>query len=544
MKHYDYPKLIPYIIGSLSLLLLSRCSTEELTFDDIKLPNYTGDVVLALGTTTFTTSELIEDLDDEQLDVDTTQAGILVLVYRDTTIFSDANEIIAIDDVSNNGLIESPIEITNASSSEAGDFKFTQNLQFNYPISNGEELDSLLYASGSISITYESTFNVGMEFEMVIDDIIDRATGLPLVLSGAASANSGGSQTLSLANHKTIATQNAANENIFTGEFNGTLKITSGSSVSKTDQFRYRIDIADVEFETIYGYFGEKDFEIQSQTIEMDFFDELDGDIRFGSPEIRLIVDNSFGVPMGLSLSSIISSNTAGDQVSLTGSVTEAPQFINAPNINSVGNSATSTIRINNDVSNLSELLNIGPNVINVSVEAQSNYSNTTSVNPPEDRNFVDANSSATTYMEIELPLDLQLTNLTRHIDYSLDDFDFDQADSIALRIKTINQLPLNGSIDLQFLDADSAVIYQIKNVSVLQSPEIPSGGKITAGSESIDHIRLSGEGLDALYNQPTLRLILNISSYDTANDSFVKIYADYKLEIFLGVEATLDIEL
>ncbi|PIB36721.1 hypothetical protein BFP72_15595 [Reichenbachiella sp. 5M10] len=513
-------------------------------FDNIELPNYTGTVVAPLGNTTYTAGELIEDLQDEQLEVDTTQAGILSLIYRDTTEFTDVDQIVVIDDNSNEGQIESPAEITNASPIEAGDLNFSQNLEFIYPIEDGEELDSLLYNGGTITITYESTFDVDLEFEMVINDIIDRNTGLPIVLNANVAPNGTGNQSQTLSGHITETTKNSTNENVFTGVFNGTLKIPEGGSVYATDVFQYRIDITDATFETIYGYFGEKNLSIDSQVIEMDFFDELDGDIKFNNPEVRLTIDNSFGVTMGLELNQIVSTNADGDQVTLSGSITESPQFVNAPDIYSVGSTTSSTIRINNSNSNIGELFSNAPNRLDFAINALSNYSNSNNIVPIEDRNFVDQNSSATTIMEIELPLELQISNIARNIDYSLEDIDFEEADSLFLRIKTLNRLPLSGTIDLQFLDIDSAVVYQLDQVTVFNSPEVPSNGKVQDPSENISFVKIYGEGIEALNNEPTLRLLLNIDSYDAINDTYVKIYADYELEIILGVQATLDIEL
>ncbi|MCV9387975.1 hypothetical protein [Reichenbachiella ulvae] len=530
------------VLTLLSLFTLTQCNTGELDFEDIKLPNYEGRHYLPLGSTTFTASELLEDLEDDKLDIDTTQAGILTLVYRDTAEFSDLDEVIVIDDVSNDGLIESPQEVINSPVEVT--LPLNQGLSFEYPISDGEELDSIIYRAGTISISFESDFDVPLDFEMVIDDITDINTGDTLRLSGSVGSNGSGSSSASLANHRTIATRNDLNQNIFTGTFNGTLYIEEGSSVFLTDEFRYRIDIEGVEFQTIYGYFGTKTFDIQSQQIEMDFFDQIEGDLNFGDPQISLLISNGFGVTMGLELSNISASNSNGESLALSGAITEELQFINAPDVNSVGSSRSSIIRINNENSNIADLLNLGPNLFDISVAAELNYTDRGSVVPEEDRNFVDINSTATTIMELEIPLDLQLTSLSRTIDYSLDDFDFDDADSLNLRLKTINRLPLNGDIDLQILDADSAVVHEIPNVSVFSSPVVPVGSKINEGAESVDYIKLYGEGLEAITTQPTIRLVINVNSYDADNDTFVKIYADYNLEVNLGIEATLNLEL
>ncbi|UXP33746.1 hypothetical protein N6H18_07240 [Reichenbachiella agarivorans] len=525
------------------LLSLSQCHTNEIDFSDIELPNYTGEVVVPLGTATYTVADLLTDLEDESLEIDTAQSGLLSLIYRDTTTFTNTDEVIVINDVSNNGFIDSPVEIIGATPSEVGDVEFTQDLEFLYPIDGGDQLDSINYSMGQITITYESDFDVPLSFSMVIDDIIDRATGNPLVLTGIAAPNGSGNQSQSLVNHKTIARQNNSNENSFTGTFLGTLDVGAGDNVYTTDQFRYTIDITGADFETIYGYFGEKNYDLFDQSIAMDFFDQLDGEIKFSSPEVRIIVDNSFGLTMGLNLSNISTSNANSSQT-LTGSVTEQLQFINGPDIYSVGSSRTSSVRINNTNSNIADLFSISPNMVNLTINAQSNYSNSPNRVPEDDRNFTDQNSTASTIVEVELPLNLQLRQLTRHIDYSLSDFSFDQADTINLRIKTNNRLPMSGTLDLQFLDADSAVVYESKNVSIFTSPEVPAGSNINEPVVNIDFIPLFGEGLDALFNQPTIRIVIHVDSYDVENDTYVKIFADYALEILLGVEATLDVEL
>ncbi|MGL1887559.1 MAG: hypothetical protein OCD76_13670 [Reichenbachiella sp.] len=546
MYRKNYNKILTSLFLAI-LVALGSCNIGDID-SNIEVPNLTGDWIAPIGEATYTVAELLQDLESEDLDIDTTQAGLLSIIYRDTTSFDDIDQVIEIGDVVNEGSVASPIDIPTVPPELAGDTTFTQPLSFEYPIDNDEELDSILYSTGNITITYRSTFDVPMTFELKMDDITHRDTNVAMEFTDDVSPNGSGNQTLSLENYRTIATlDTVTNINIFTGTFEGTLTLEEGDVVSSDDVFEFEISITDIDFETIYGYFGKKELELEQQTIQFDFFDEIDGNITLNSPEIRLIIDNGFGLTMGIDLSGISAVNTDGDSLSLSGEITDDLAFVNAPDINSVGDSRASVVTINSDNSNLRELFQLNPNTFYIDLGAQTNFSDIESIIPYEDRNFVGDSSIATSIIEVEIPLDLSLTDFTNEFDFSIEEVEFEEADTIGIRLKSLNRIPINGTFDMQFLDADSVETFTITDVQAFSSPEVPSNGIVGPddASESIDTIILyEGNGLEEFKTSPIMRILMNIDSHKAEEGEFVQIFDDYDIKLFVGLEAYINLPL
>lgn len=539
-----YKILSPALI--LMLASIYACNIDDVDFKDVELPNYNGDFVGPLGTASYSIPEFIETLEDDQIDIDTSQSGLLSFIYRDTTTFDDLDEILILNDVNSDGSIISPMDIPASAIIIPIDTSIVDSLEFIYPFDVDEQLDSLNFRQGSITLTYRSSFSIPLDFEIILDDVTDRATGLPLILTGTAEPGIESIQTSSLINHKVVATQNTSGENIFTGVFLvPDLQLNVGDEVSLDDLFEFNLSFSDAEFETIYGYFGNKEADIHQQVISFDFFNELEGDISFNEPEIRVTVENAFGLTLGVGFSEITATNADGQSLTLSGSVVDEPQFINGPDINSVGDAVTSVVRINSENSNIRSLFEINPTEFSLSVSGLTNYSNISTIVPIEDRNFISESSYTINILEVEIPLDVNLINFSKSFDFNIDGINLWDTDTIGIRLKSINEIPIQGTFNLQFIDSDSiTIVHEINNVLAFASPEVSSSGVADAPSENVTIIPLFGNGIDAFENAPIMRVEMNVESYNAAEGQYVKLFYDSGIELIVGLEASVNLEL
>ncbi|MFY0628311.1 MAG: hypothetical protein JXR07_18590 [Reichenbachiella sp.] len=524
---------------TLLVLTLSHCNIDQLDFEEIQIPNHQGDFGLALIPAVYTMQDLIAELQDSSLVIEEDNSLLLKVIYRDTSAFEDVDEIVIIEDIEPNpGNISPGFDIP-ASPTDV-DIEHTENLSFNYPISGDEELDSIIYTAGSIRLDITSTFDVDFEFDFVIDDIMDRADDSPIVFSETLTGGQTITRSQSLVNHRTVA-ERIGNENIFTGTFTGTLLVKTNDVVSPDQMLNYTISISGIEFETIYGYFGEKTFDIQSQTVEIGFFEGIDvGGFTFNDPSINISIDNYIGVPLGADLQNIMSSNAEGDTRSLTGSVVDNLQSVRAPSVNNVGGFLKSLITIDNDNSNIRDLLNISPNLITLEIGATTNHNIT---EPAENRNFVTSDGKADIYIDLEMPLDVKLEGFSRNFDFSLDSVDVEETDTVRLLARAINLMPFTGMVDLQLVDADSVVLYEFLDILLIESPELLSG-RAEEAKETFTEVKLSGESLEAFMNTSRLNLVMSVDSFNADMDEYVKIYSDYQLELKVALRANLNKEL
>jgi len=522
------------------------CNAGDLDFEDIETPNHQGSFQLPIGETTYTVDSLISDLQDPNILITSDNAGLISVAYYDTTVFKDVADIIDLDDVSNPGSVSPGISYIGAPSNITEAFP-TIPLTFTYDAANGEELDSVIYSAGTVALNIVSGYTQAITFQLTINDIIEVSSGNPLVFTGSigrgAFTPTPNPITIPLAGYKTLIDRSGGS-NQFSGQFDGSIQILAGDNVSGTTLISYTLDMNNVEFSEIYGYFGQTTVDIQSQSITIDFFDGIDpGGFEFGSPEINFIISNSFGIPMGLNLDQISAANSSSSVI-LTGTVTESPQNVRGPSISQVGQSLTSSVSVTIDNSNINELLAISPNQFNIDVSAITNFGNTVT----KDRNFVLITATDTSQVqvitELNLPLEVKLLNFTRDFGSNIESFDFEEADTITLILTTENRLPLNAIIDMQFLAADSTVLFQYTDVLFMQSGD-PTIGRIEEPIRNEAEIKVyQGNGYQELLDGSILNLVMKIDSYAASDNNFVKLYSDADLVLKVAMRGNLNYEL
>ncbi len=530
LKKYD---LIAWVSG---VLLLTACNVGDLDFDNIQDPTLTPEVVAPVGEVTYTVKELIEEINDPNIELTEAKNMLLSVIYRDTSIFQIPEQLIAVNDLSQQKVVEHGINIP--STPVAVSESFVQTFSLDYPAANEERIDSILYASGDIEIIIESQVKADIDLQIKLKDFVHRETrdtivyNASLAYNGVSPVNSQFSQ--SLENHRTQLTESGT-QNLFNVEVSGTIHVDAGQSVSDTDYVVVTINTANTRFSSIIGYFGEDQITVQDQSIDIDFFKDIEPlGLEFNTPEIVMEVENSFGLPLGVSFDGLSTVNANGDTRTLTGMSDPTP--LRAPSIDEFGESLRSSITISSDNTNLRELLSISPTRINVPITAFTNLGNAA-----KEANFYTENSRIETYLEVNMPLDVKLGGYKQTLDFDVDPIDFEEADSLKLRLKTINDLPFNGAMNLYLLNADSVVIHEVPDNIILQSPEVGSNGRITESKTHVEDIPLNNDGVKALKDCRKIALVLQIDSFEAQNDQFVKIYSDYTLQVKVGVIANLN---
>lgn len=519
------------------------CNAGDLDFDNIEVPTYTPTVVAPIGQTSYTIETLLDKLNDSTIVISEDNTNLIFVSYRDTTLFDDYLSIIELEDVSNPGVIDAGLPSIPGSPTDQDVVIPTEDLSFEYTSPNDEELDSVKYTTGTITLDIQNGYASAIEYELTLNDIVNLDTGDPMILSGTLPASGSDNVSQQLANHKTIITQ-VSNTNIFSGQFDGVIKVKTGDFINGTEFINYTLTISNADFSEIYGWFGDKNIDLANQSIEIDFFEGIsENGLIFNNPQLNFYINNAFGVPIGLNFGNISTSNANGTSVNLSGSITESPQFVRAPSTSQVGSIATSVINIDESNSNMRDLLAISPNQFNISLSGEANYTNEDGT----DRNFVTATSEVEVVTEINLPLNVKLTDVTRDFPTGIEGFDFEDADTLRLVLNTVNQLPFDGVIDMQFLAADSSVLFEVKDILFFTSADVPSSGKIeepVTNSALVKIHKGEGGGYQELLNASVLNLVTYITSYKASEDNYVKIFSDYELLIQVGTEVDINHEL
>ncbi len=146
----------------------------------------------------------------------------------------------------------------------------------------------------------------------------------------------------------------------------------------------------------------------------------------------------------------------------------------------------------------------------------------------------------------MELPVEINLTDLTvtQEIDFNnknditdlLDELEDNNQNipTIELTLTAVNGLPLDVSIDMHFLNADSISQYSQEDVQLIDAPTF-AGGTI-ATSTSSNSIILDAETIEALKTTETVQLVLSLNTPDGV---FLPLQQTAQINVTLSLKVT-----
>ncbi|WP_421874153.1 hypothetical protein [Marinoscillum sp.] len=526
------------LITALILFTCLACNVNELDFSDLEKPKLQQTVAIPLGTISYTMRELIDKIGDTSLDLQEDSTSLIQLNYYDTASFDSGEDIIFIDDVLNSESIY--VDATPASS-ESQVIQVLDNFTFNYPSEDNKQVDSVFYKAGQMTLTVSSYLSQDISYDIAIQNTRRVSNDTPVQFSGNLAGNSSASSSIDLSGHKTFLAFSETEGNTFSLDADISIFLNPGESIAQNDSIAITLVYEDQEFEILYGKFGQDRINVGNETLDVKFFSDLgESGLRFGSPEINFYFSSSFGLPMGVlfdGMYAVDSAVSGNDTIYLQGDATVDPQVVDAAA--SPGQFVASVVTLNPENSSLRELLGVSPNTIGFSLTALTN---------PEDAsasNFVMDTSRISTNIEMKLPLELSLDNLTREIDFDLGDgLSFDETDSVSIRVVTENEFPFSAQLGLQILNENDSILHEVASNLIVEIPFLNLQGIVTQSRKQVSDVPLNKDGIEALKVGKKLNLILTLNTPKGNRDVFVKVLADYKIDIKVSAVGKLNIEL
>jgi hypothetical protein len=517
----------------------SGCDYDQIQFDDINVPRINSLVAVPIGELTYTAIEVMQEVSDSSTVFDIDEDSLLSLIYTDQFSYIAGDDVVSVGDISNNATIALP---TAPSSNEIQTIPFSEIFTFLYPATDGELLDSLVYSEGIMTFTVTSVLNPIIDYTATIINTIG-PNGQAVTFNGQV-ANSSQTQTQDLSNHSTFLTTQGI-ENTFQVRFDGNINLAPGQSILLGDQLSFELSYTNQQFSILFGDFGQDTLQVGNQILEVDFFRTLGGEdaIEFRNPQINISIDHNIGVPLGISFSDVTASRAdmSADPVALSGTGVRNPQLLNTPTTSQIGETLNTLVGIDGTNSNLGTLFGSAPDQINLDLKAI--------LNPPgsDQRNFfVPGDSELNGTVEVKLPLQIKMDELQRDFEVELGNIEFDDADSISIRIVSLNLLPFSIDMDFQILDENDSVLYEVNDIEALAPPFLNSiDQRAYQAQANIQEIPLSPEGIEALNNGTKINLASRLNSPKslTSRQIFPGIYADYDLTIKVSALAKLNVE-
>ena len=106
--------------------------------------------------------------------------------------------------------------------------------------------------------------------------------------------------------------------------------------------------------------------------------------------------------------------------------------------------------------------------------------------------------------------------------------------------------LPFGALLNLQFLDSNSEVLYSLEeDFHVLANPTLNSiTFNIKEPEININQVWLTGEGIDALNDTQTIKIIMTLNTTDGAPTIYTPLLEEYTLDVKISGKVRLSYEL
>jgi hypothetical protein len=544
------PVFLPLILLFFIASFIS-CVPDELTKDynfDIKWqPSYNGPV--AFGD--FTLKDILEEMLDtteleQNIEIDEDSTNLYYVEYSDHIKSIRADEWIEIPDQNfpNVYFYRPEVTIPAAVLGDIGDTIYKKKVEkFDFVTEHNERIDSIFLTSGLLNTnTYSTLHHTG--WLIIHSDQIK--IGDEYYRDSIAISDASGSFTDSKVAPLDGAALRLDNQSdpdtTFLEIIFELYLIHSGADINAGEEVNVDMTFTNLIFKSAYGYFGDYDtLLIDNERYEFEIFEyEFEGNVYFGDPRINLLINNSFGLPIGVNLFGLNAySQKTGIQTDITFNPGVNPFLISSPDLSQVGQSVITEISVNKDNSNLEDVTNTTLSYIDYSARAITNPSGL-----PTQNNFVLDSSRASVDFEVVLPMDLRAEDfeLEDTIDFDLSDIpeegDEMEIDTFQIRLATTNTMPVEIYMQVVFVDEFYNVIDSMfldGAEDVIRSPEIDQNGNVTeAGVNEIFE-----DFTDRLDNMRDTRHAFVRGTFETADQGqrMVKFYSYSELNFKLGTK-------
>lgn len=528
-------------LRQLLVLLAIMLSTWACNISYFEDPSFADDVVtwdptiaVSLGEIDYTIDQLFESLNDGGAQIGTNENDVVTVIYQQTLQAQDAAEFLQILDQNFSGSAPSNTTIVNAP--VATTENVVEVFEYDISVNQGEEYDSLQFSEGSLAMELNSSFDNPVDYTVTIRSLYNGTS--VVVESGQLPPNSSQQSQFSIAGYMGYFHLDAdgnASRNKLVLEIDYTVSVPQGGNMEPTDAVDFELSILDAEFSQVFGDIGSKTLDTDSHQFELDFFATLgEGDLVFANPKVHLNFTNSFGFPIGVDFNDFVAVDQDGNVVHLEGDVIDDPSLVVGPALQNIGNAETTSVVIDNTNSNIVDLLSIKPQRINVEMGAVSNPSY-----GPDQYNFIEEASELEVNVDIEIPFNMSFNQVVASELLSFSNADaLDNAKRLLLRVMSENDMPIGGSVELQFLDDNENVLYVVDERPAFAGAPVGTDGRTTQSVSSTTDVEIDADAIDKIKESTQIRVLATLTTTNADQGTAVRFFEDYLLNIALAIQA------
>lgn len=518
--------------------LLVACNVQY--FENAKFDSdivFDPSIAVVFGELNYTVDELFEQLNDANAGITTNDDGVVTIVYTEELQSQSAEEFLQVQDQSFGNSLPAGVDVSNPGVQTT--IRVSESYEFNLSQRGAEVYDSIFFKSGLFEFTVESDFNANIDFTATFKSL--QKNGAELVMSGSLTpGNNTFSETENLNDYVGYFFEDKdgnPDSNKFLVDITYDIGIEPDGNINSTDRIQFNVGMTNTRFDRVYGFIDSQELEVSFEIVNFDFFEQFGtGNITFADPRVSFVFNNSFGFPLGVDFRQIIATNAEGQSVSLQGEIINQLNQVAGPRLVNEGVTRVTEIEINNENSNISELLGIQPETVVVDVVATSNPNGV-----PFQYNFIRDESILNVGVDIEIPFDMNINGLRAEERMSFTPPEnIDDAKRLMIRLASENYIPLEGLVEVQFLNANGAIVHSIDEQAVFTAAEVGTNGRTSVPTTTTTDFILETEDIRDIKSATSINLVVTLSTTDAGQGTSVKLYNDYELKF--KVSGQLDI--
>lgn len=464
------------------------------------------------------------------------QSGVMVLTYDDSIFTPSAETIFTIPDQQSPVISITGSEVTFPS--PGGSVTLSKSITFAFNPSPGDNLDSIRIKAGQMLFSLTSTFPANIDLTISIPSLEQQ--GADFQQNSSFTGPGTLSPSSDLQGATLDLTVNGTTTNTVTFAITATITDT-GQPIDNTHRLDCSFGMSSLGFRGLFGNIALRTIPLNTDSINVDIFgDGLAGSIEVLSPVVRLDLRNGFGLPVGFDIQNISVIEQDNTTIQLTGPAVSAPAnpyLLNGPSYSQIGESITTQIDLNSGNSNMAELFSSLPYYLEYQFGAV--------LDPPGNtQNFVLDSSRLAIGVHLELPFHGKISSLTISKQYDFDGLGVGDIGESIVRVKTINELPLDAAVQVYFVDATGVVLDSLfTNPSIIEGAQVDPEGFTQDNAEVITEVPVVQEKADRI-NEAEYLLVL--AEMHTTNQGTVpvKFSVTDKLQVSIGVQGTVEYKL
>ncbi|PLX05678.1 MAG: hypothetical protein C0598_13935 [Marinilabiliales bacterium] len=392
-----------------------------------------------------------------------------------------------------------------------------------------EKLKHIVIQSGSLNYILESEIDIGISINMILTSaLIDgQNPETDITIPPNGSVNSG----FNVAN-MTADLTSGENQDYNLLPIELTMIILPSDDIitfDSSDKINGSFALEDLKLQYADGYLGQKEIEIEQDIfdLELDFLNQVEGELILEEPSLKLKYKNGIGVPLTI-LPHFTATNSSSGQ---TQDLNMGEININSPS--EPGEIVEDSVYVDKNNSSIVEFLSIRPD--------QVVYYGSGITNPDgEQYNFVDISSKLSANLEIEIPLILRATELsfvdTLGFSLELEDMPIEEG---GLVLNVNNGFPFTFTMKMILVDSITGQSIDQIVFDGIASASVDADGVVINKTSSDIIVNFTPEFLDNMQLANRILLEAETSTFGQGEVPVV-LKSDYEIDVAISFSAKI----